>query len=60
MRKLVSNLFGVDPRRTVDPMLAVALGAAALAGQLAGLGGSIELGDGAYAPDVHGRASGFD
>jgi len=36
VRKLVSNLFGVDPRRTVDPMLAVALGAAAHAGMLSG------------------------
>ena len=32
VRKLVSNLFGVDPRRTVDPMHAVALGAAIQAG----------------------------
>ena len=32
VRKLVANLFGVDPRRTVDPMAAVALGAAVMAG----------------------------
>ena len=32
VRKLVTNLFGVAPRRTVDPMHAVALGAAIQAG----------------------------
>ena len=32
MRKLVTNLFGVTPRRTVDPMEAVAVGAAIQAG----------------------------
>jgi molecular chaperone DnaK (HSP70) len=57
---LVERATGVKPESGIDPEAAVALGAAALAGQLAGLGGSIELGDGAYAPDVHGRASGFD
>ena len=36
VRKLVSNLFGVDARRTVDPMQAVALGAAIHAGVLSG------------------------
>lgn len=36
VRKLVRNLFGVDPRRTVDPMQAVALGAAVQAGILNG------------------------
>ncbi|KAL3912734.1 MAG: hypothetical protein SGPRY_008233 [Prymnesium sp.] len=36
VRKLVTNLFGVDPRRTVDPMQAVALGAALQAGILSG------------------------
>ena len=36
VRKLVSNLFEVDPRRTVDPMQAVALGAAVHAGVLSG------------------------
>ncbi|MEC8552897.1 MAG: Hsp70 family protein, partial [Pseudomonadota bacterium] len=36
VRKLVANLFGVDPRRTVDPMQAVALGAAAHCGVLTG------------------------
>lgn len=36
VRKLVANVFGVDPRRTVDPMQAVALGAAVHAGVLAG------------------------
>lgn len=36
VRKLVANLFGVDPRRTVDPMQAVALGAAVQAGVLSG------------------------
>lgn len=57
---LVERATGVKPESGIDPEAAVALGAAALAGQLAGLGGSVELGDGAYAPDVHGRASGFD
>jgi len=57
---LVERAAGVKPESGIDPEAAVALGAAALAGQLAGLGGAIELGDGAYAPDVHGRASGFD
>lgn len=57
---LVERATGVRPESGIDPEAAVALGAAALAGQLAGLGGSVELGDGAYAPDVHGRASGFD
>eukprot|EP00965_Chrysotila_dentata_P158037 5221324-Pleurochrysis_carterae.AAC.2 len=37
VRKLVSNLFGVAPRRTVDPMEAVALGAAVYAGMRGGL-----------------------
>ena len=36
VRKLVTNLFGVDPRKTVDPMAAVALGACAHAGALSG------------------------
>ena len=36
VRKLVANLFGIDPRRTVAPMEAVALGAAVHAGMLAG------------------------
>ena len=36
VRKLVANIFGVDPRRTVDPMQAVALGAAIQAGVLSG------------------------
>ncbi len=36
VRKLVANLFGVDPRRTVNPMEAVALGAALHAGVLSG------------------------
>jgi molecular chaperone DnaK len=36
VRRLVSNVFGVDPRRTVDPMHAVALGAAVQAGVLSG------------------------
>mmetsp|Transcript_84700 Transcript_84700/g.254002 ORF Transcript_84700/g.254002 Transcript_84700/m.254002 type:complete len:232 (-) Transcript_84700:13-708(-) len=36
VRKLVTNLFEVDPRRTVDPMQAVALGAATQAGILSG------------------------
>lgn len=36
VRKLVTNLFGVDPRRTVDPMQAVSLGAAVHAGVLSG------------------------
>ena len=36
VRKLVANIFGVDPRRTVDPMQAVALGAAVQAGILSG------------------------
>ena len=36
MRKLVTNLFGVTPRRTVDPMEAVAVGAAIQAGVLSG------------------------
>ena len=34
--KLVTTLFGVDPRKTVDPMAAVALGACAHAGALSG------------------------
>lgn len=37
VRKLVANLFGVEPRRTVDPMHAVALGAAVYAGMLGGV-----------------------
>ena len=36
VRRLIANLFDVDPRRTVDPMQAVALGAAVHAGVLAG------------------------
>ena len=36
VRKLVGTLLGVDPRRTVDPMQAVALGAAVHAGVLSG------------------------
>ena len=36
VRSLVGNLFGVTPRRTVDPMEAVALGAAVYAGILQG------------------------
>ena len=36
VRKLVTNLFGVAPRRTVDPMQAVAVGAAIQAGILSG------------------------
>lgn len=36
VRKLVSTLFGIDPRRTVDPMQAVALGAAVHAAVLSG------------------------
>lgn len=56
---LVAAAAGVAPEAGVDPEAAVALGAAALAGALAGRGGSFEIGDGAYAPDLHGRASGF-
>lgn len=37
VRKLVTNLFGVAPRRTVEPMEAVALGAAVHAGMLSGV-----------------------
>jgi hypothetical protein len=36
VRKLVTNVFGVAPRRTVPPMEAVALGAAVYAGMLHG------------------------
>jgi len=36
VRKFIENLFGVQPRRTVDPMQAVALGAAVQAGVLSG------------------------
>jgi molecular chaperone DnaK (HSP70) len=55
----VERAAGVPPSSGVDPEAAVALGAAALAGALAGAGGAFELADGAYAPDLHGRASGF-
>jgi len=56
---LVEAAAGVAPETGVDPEAAVALGAAALAGALAGRGGAFELGDGSYAPDLHGRSSGF-
>lgn len=36
VRKFISHEFGVQPRRTVDPMQAVALGAAVQAGVLSG------------------------
>ena len=36
MSTVLANLFGVDPRRTVDPMQAVAIGAAVQAGILGG------------------------
>jgi len=66
VRKLVANLFGIDPRRTVAPMEAVALGAAVHAGMLAGaLSGHVmqawqaELGrlmEGSRAPATEGGA----
>lgn len=55
----VAEAAGVAPASGIDPEAAVALGAASYAGALAGVGGTFELADGAYAPDLHGRASGF-
>jgi molecular chaperone DnaK (HSP70) len=62
VRRYVAALTGLPAGGGgVDPGEAVALGAAAHAAALLGAGGAagVELVDGAYAAEAHGRASGF-
>ena len=59
VRAFVAKLTGVSPDAAVDPAEAVALGAAAHAGMLLGGVGGLELMDGAYSAELHGRASGW-
>ena len=56
----VERLTGVKPTLAVDPAEAVALGAAVHAGMLLGEVEGIELMDGGYSAELHGRASGWD
>ena len=59
VRRFVSEATGVAPSADVDPEECVALGAAIFAGMLSGHVAGVELADGAYAQDLHDRASGF-
>ena len=59
VQRFVMDATGVRPSRGVDPEECVAIGAALYAGMLSGHVQGIELADGAYAQDLHGRASGF-
>eukprot|EP00884_Botryococcus_braunii_P000492 jgi/Botrbrau1/10443/Bobra.0133s0050.1 len=59
VRALVQRATGVPPDEGLDPEQCVALGAAVRAGLLSGQIGGLEVGDGAYAADLHNRASGF-
>eukprot|EP00887_Chlorella_sp_A99_P001990 scaffold18.g1990.t1 len=60
IQAFVERLTGVRPSLTIDPAEAVALGAAVHAGMLLGQVGSIELMDGSYSAELHGRASGWN
>ena len=59
VRQFVAAATGVQPSPDVDPEECVALGAAMYAGMLSGHIAGIELADGAYSQDLHGRSSGF-
>lgn len=59
VRRLVERATGVPADQGLDPEQCVALGAAVRAGLLSGQLGGLELGDGAYAVDLHSRSSGF-
>lgn len=59
MQDFVRKAAGVAPSSGIDPEECVAVGAALYAGMLAGEVQGVELADGAYSLDLHGRASGF-
>ncbi|PRW56798.1 molecular chaperone [Chlorella sorokiniana] len=59
VQQFVARCTGVQPRMTVDPAEAVALGAAIHAGVLLGELSGVELMDGSYSQDLHDRATGF-
>lgn len=59
VRQYVQRITGVEPRISVDPAEAVALGAAIHAGVLLGEVSGVELMDGSYSQDLHDRATGF-
>ncbi|KAL4443559.1 hypothetical protein ABPG75_011296 [Micractinium tetrahymenae] len=59
VRQYVQRITGVEPRMSVAPAEAVALGAAIHAGVLLGEVSGVELMDGSYSQDLHDRATGF-
>jgi molecular chaperone DnaK (HSP70) len=59
VRRLVERATGVPADCRLDPEQCVAFGAVIRAGLLTGELTGVELGDGAYVADVHGRSSGF-
>lgn len=59
VRQYVQRITGVEPRMSVDPAEAVALGAAIHAGVLLGEVNGVELMDGSFSRALHDRVTGF-
>lgn len=59
IQHFLHRVTGLEPCTGVDPELCVALGAAIQAGVFMGVANGLELMDGSYVADLHGKAAGF-
>lgn len=59
VRQLVKKITGVEPATSVNPEECVALGAAIQAGLLVGNLKGMEMADGSFSEELHGRTTGF-
>lgn len=59
VRQLVKSITGAEPATSVNPEECVALGAAIQAGLLVGNLKGMEMADGSFSEELHGRTTGF-